>query len=358
MSAICEYYIFLFLIIFQCLLMKKMGKAFTLTLIGCELWFFSAFRGWDIGNDTVHYVNAFIRQADPYGLLGLTHMEQGYLWLNRIVAYISTNPQTILIVTSTLIIPGLFWAIFRYSAFAGMSTVLFAISQCGTVLSSMRQETAFVMFLLAFPFIQHRKFLPFIIICLLASTIHTSILATIPIYWVYTMPWKPKYIISFIIIGLLCTVLLAPLLQGLLLWVPRYQGYVGTRLLGEEAKIGAVFKTIVAGGIFVFEVFTYYIHKHKLLSQSFPLPISFLLFMALCTCLIQMFGIHATLLSRIAFYFNFFSLFSIPIFIRVYSGKVQPLVIAVVFGGLIAWETIIMIFRPGWNVWLPYHFCF
>ncbi|MBO5910720.1 MAG: EpsG family protein, partial [Elusimicrobiaceae bacterium] len=122
MAALPHYYLLILLIFAQCFLIKKIGKGPVLFLIALELWFLSAFRGWDIGNDTGNYVAAFIHMYSPFpDVFGQGHMEQGYRLFNQFVGFFSHNPQTILIVTSAVIISSRFLTIARYSAYAGFT---------------------------------------------------------------------------------------------------------------------------------------------------------------------------------------------------------------------------------------------
>ncbi len=133
MQALQQYYLLILAIFLQCIFIKKIGRWPVLILIALELWFLSAFRDWNIGNDTITYVSAFIHMYSPFpDVFGVGHMEQGYRLFNQFVGFFSHNPQAILIATSAVIISSRFLTIARYCAFAGFTTVLFVITQFGT----------------------------------------------------------------------------------------------------------------------------------------------------------------------------------------------------------------------------------
>ena len=357
--ALQQYYILIFIIFIQVLFIKKVGKGPILLLIALELWFLSAFRAWTVGNDTGNYVGAFVNLYAPFAdVFGSSYMEQGYQLFNKFIALFSNNPQAILVATSAVIIGARFLTISRYAVFAGFTALLFVILQFGTTLSMIRQEMAFAIVLLFLPFIVERKLIPFLIGCFLASTFHSSVIAVLPMYWLYQLPWKKKYILIILLGGGFALFALAPILNIVFDTIGRYQRYTGSRLLGEETKVASLVKALVAGSVLSFDAITYHNYKNKLDSLSSPLKIHFLLFMALVGFVFQIVSIRGTVLERIAFYYNFFNIISLPIFIRTYNQKKQVLLILLIIGGFILENSIIFIFRPDWNHWLPYSFCF
>jgi hypothetical protein len=360
MLAVLEYYLLIFVVFLQCLFIKKIGKWPLLILIALELWFLSAFRRWDIGNDTSIYVSAFVYMYTPFSeVFGQGRMEQGYRILNQFIGLFSHNPQTILIVTSAIIISSRFFTIARYSAYAGFTVILFVIMQFGTTLNLIRQEMAFSIVLFALPFIIKRQLIPYLIFCLLAMQVHLTAITAIMIYFFYNLPWKKKYVLSIVFGGILGLVLLSPLLNTFASITGRYGGYLGSNYaFGEEIKLGSIMAVCVSFVILMFEGITYKIYKQKMDSQLTYLPANFLLFMTLMTFIAYLMSLRAVGLSRVAFYFNFFTIFSLPVFIRVYPRKICPFITLAIVGGFIAQASIIFIFRPSWNHWLPYYFCF
>lgn len=73
-------------------------------------------------------------------------------------------------------------------------------------MSMMRQGIAFGIFLLSYKYILERKFYKYIACILCAALFHTSALILIPLYFVYSIPYKKKYI--WLILFILCLVYL------------------------------------------------------------------------------------------------------------------------------------------------------
>lgn len=359
MEALQQYYLLIGLVLFQCLFINKLGKGVILFLIGLELWFLSGFRAWNVGNDTANYVGAFVHTYTSYAeIFSSSYMERGYQLFNQFVALFSNNPQMILIVTSAIIIGTRFLTISRYSAYVGFSVILFVILQFGNTLNIVRQEMALSVVLLFFPFVLKRKMFPFLVGCLFASSIHISALFTIPMYWLYQLPWKRRYIFLITISGIIALIALHPLLRTIVETLGRYESYMGNLLLGEETKVASIIKMLISGSILIFEVITFYIYKNKIQRKENPLRIDFLLYMALISFTGYMISIRGTLLERLTYYYQFFNILSLPVFIHMYRIRTRLFLILIIIGGFILQTSIILWFRPDWNRWLPYSFCF
>ena len=117
------------------------------------------------------------------------HYEPGYMLLEKIVAFFSSNYQMIFVVTSVLII-GLFCINYaKYSSNVYLSVILFILlSEYYCSMNFIRQTIAGVIALFAIPFLKKKKFLPYLLIVLVASTFHKSALILIPFFFINLIP--------------------------------------------------------------------------------------------------------------------------------------------------------------------------
>lgn len=101
--------------------------------------------------------------------------------LQKIVAFFSSNYQMIFVVTSLLII-GLFCICYaKYSSNVYLSVMLFLLlSEYYCTMNFIRQSIAGIIALFALEFLKKKKFLPYLMIILVASTFHKSALILIP----------------------------------------------------------------------------------------------------------------------------------------------------------------------------------
>lgn len=79
----------------------------------------------------------------------------------------------------------------------------------------MRQWLAVCIVILAFQFVEKRKFVPYLLLCLLAAQFHNSAYFVIPVFFlVQGAPWGKKQI-SIIGLFFCCMLLLQPILSSL-----------------------------------------------------------------------------------------------------------------------------------------------
>ena len=117
------------------------------------------------------------------------HYEPGYMLLEKMVAFFSSNYQMIFVVTSVLII-GLFCINYaKYSSNVYLSVILFILlSEYYCSMNFIRQTIAGVIALFAIPFLKKKKFFPYLLIVLVASTFHKSALILIPFFFINLIP--------------------------------------------------------------------------------------------------------------------------------------------------------------------------
>ncbi len=358
MSDLWQYYLLIIIVAIQGLFcLKNKNKAF-LFITFLELFFISGFRNWNIGNDTLSYVNTFIATCSSFDMSG-SYMEKGYLLFNKLLSLLSNNPQTILIVTSFCILLSIFYFIPKYSKFIFLSILLFIIIEFSTVLTMIRQEMALIIVLSGFSFVIKRHFVQFLVLCLLATTFHSSAIVAIVWYFVYPLNIKIKNIITILVVTMLVFTFIAPFIDKIIVITGRYSNYVGNILMGEELKTASIVKTLINLFVFLFCFVTYFfINKSKEILSNFIIRPQFLLLSSLLALCIQFISIRGTVLERIAFYFSFFNVLSVPAFINCYSKSIRLVLTIIIIGLFILYKSTVFVYRPEWNHVLPFKFCF
>lgn len=353
MQYLWQFYLLLFVILVQGIILtfsKKIGKTVFLWLCFIELTFIAGFRAWDIGNDTLPYIRTFVRGGEG------SYMEKGYLLYNQLLALFTSNPQILLLTNALLINRTICQFIKKYSSVVLFPILLFVLLFFGSTLNIMRQFLALSIILYALPFVIQRKFVPFAICCLLASSFHTSSLVALGLYWLYTLKFKWKYIILALVGTVLCAWLLAPILNKIIIATDRYT-YVANLLAEDSLKMASFFKLGIDISVFIFCYFSYRIYGNKF-SVSAVLPPRFLLWCSFITCCLQIVSIRATTLDRIPIYFSIFSLISIPMFVHCYPKKARLLLAFFIFLCFVLYKSMVFVYRPEWNHILPFGFCF
>ena len=357
MYDIWQYYLVIGIVSIQGFLCLKNKNKIFLLITFLELFFISGFMNWNIGNDTLNYVNNFIAVISSLDLT-YSHMEKGYLLFNKILSLFTNDAQAILIVTSFFIISTIFYFIYKQSKFIFLSVLLFVIFQFSVTMCLVRQYMALSIVLLGFSFVIKRQFIKFLLCCLLAMTFHTSAVSAIVLYFIYPLNIKIKNIITILVVTSLIFLFIGPFLNNVFQVLGRYQGYIGSRLMGEEIKTASIVKTLMEFVVFIFCFISYFFVNNKEHNSKFIIRPQFFLLSSLLALCIQFISIRGTVLERIAFYFSFFNMISIPAFINCYSKNIKLILVIIIIGFFILYKSIIFIYRPEWNYVLPFEFCF
>lgn len=186
-----------------------------------ELCFFMAFRSYLVGADTKEYYVGFQQLADSslrnlqstvlYGFGGnyTLNFEYGYRLFNKLISYISHNPQTIIICTGLMTV-GLFAILIkRYSPNPLLSLWLYVtLGLFQTQMNISRNSLAIIITYFGIKYIHNNKFFSFLFFVLIGSLIHSSVLLMIPIYFLvnYSHLNRKKvnvYFVFSLIIGLI-----------------------------------------------------------------------------------------------------------------------------------------------------------
>lgn len=360
MQYLWQYYLLIGLIAIQGTLLifnSKFRKTLFVWICFLELTFIAGFRAWDIGNDTSNYVGTFFAVVSHLDLY-LSHMEKGYLLYNKLLSLLTSNLQAILIANAIVITGAICFFCRKYSISVFMSILLFVILQFSGTLNIMRQFLALSIVLFSIPFVIKRRFIAFVICCIIASTFHKSAILAVGLYFLYPLKFKFRHLIWISIISIISFIFLAPILDQIIAITGHYEGYKGNILLGEETKLASVIKTLIQLIITTFCLLSYRFVYKKKSSVKELLPIPFLLFCSISATCLQFISIRGTVLERLVLYFSIFNLISIPFFIRHYPQKVRGLVAIICFGCFILYQSIIFVYRPEWNYVLPFEFCF
>ncbi len=361
MQYLWQFYLLIGVIGLQgvCLLHRiRPSKVFFVFLCFLEFTFISGFRSWNIGNDTISYVNTFIASVQQVDLWK-SHMEYGYLLFNQFLAVFTSNPQILLLVTSIFIIGSWLYSLYKYSNFIFLSVLLFTISAFGTTLTMIRQEMAMCIILLSLPFIIRRQFFSFIICWGIAVSFHTSAFVTMFLYFLYPLQFKFKYLVWIILGTILISIFLAPVLDQIIHITGRYSIYkTDGGLLGEELKLANIMNTLVQLMLTGFCYISYrYVYKSTFQNFS-PLRLSFLLWCSVISLCLQCISIHAILLERLVLYFSMFNFISVPLFVRSFPQKIRIFITIGIVLCFTLYQSIVFVYRPEWNHVLPFEFCF
>lgn len=130
-----------------------------------------------------------------------THVELGYILLNKLIGFFSINPAWLFIITSFIIL--YFFAKGIYENSNNVTLTLFLFISLGYFFYSMvsiRHFMALAIYFYAQKYMKKQEFIPFLTLILIASSFHKIALIAIPIYFILNQRYKVSYFVMMLLI--------------------------------------------------------------------------------------------------------------------------------------------------------------
>ncbi|MGL5550638.1 MAG: EpsG family protein, partial [Culicoidibacterales bacterium] len=178
--------------------------------------------------DTGEYVHLFGLVADGSVTIATEGFEVGFILFLKILTYISTDPQIMIFVTSLIIHTCNIWTLRAYASLFELQTYIYIASGFFlTLMNGMRQGMAAAVVFASTKLIIENKFKWYLAVVLVMTTVHTSALIMIPVYFIVRETAWSKRIMKIILFSSIALLLAQPLISILfqLLEGTRYGGY-------------------------------------------------------------------------------------------------------------------------------------
>ena len=315
-----------------------------------------AFRAETIGNDTHEYLRIFQEIAqDPFRE---TRYEAGYVFLNYIVSLFSSDPQSILVVTSCITLFSFGRFIWKYSRSPWLSLFIFFTYGFFTFsITAVRQSLAIAILLFGYDYILQGKKLKFVLTVLVATTFHTTAIFFIFSYFCRIVKPTVRTIVLFFGIGVVCSYLFSVLLEFAFGLFAMYAHYDNGIYFGDTRLASILY--VVISSLILF--FSYYLLARKRVIRQLPgLQLrnnNYMLILVLFAVTIYIVSLKLNILDRIAIYYNVFSIILLPNAIYWLNKGNRMLVYSLVILLFFAYSAVIITFRPEWGTIYPYSFC-
>lgn len=187
---------------------------------------------YDVGQDYMYtyvpYFNGLLRGYANESI------EIGFFVLNKIVQVFTQDYAGIFIVCSVIFFHYIYKAIREQSPMPTLSVfLLIGTTYYFIFLNAMRQMIVVAIFLYAIKFIKERNFKKFLIYMLISSTIHTSALILIPLYFLYGIKLRPLKAIIIALVAIIAKPIVSQIIITLLQYT-KYNYYIDSRFDTNE----------------------------------------------------------------------------------------------------------------------------
>lgn len=309
----------------------------------------SALRGPNVGTDTENYLYGFklIKEAAFNEVFNVVRYEPGYVLLVKFISLLVDHEQVLLIVTSIIVLIGIFIFIYLNSPNVMLSVFLYlALYLYFFSFNGVRQAIAMSIVVSGFHYILERKFLKYLLIIILASLFHQTSIIFIIFYFFYGIKVNLKNV--FFILGVFSIMFfyLESIIKFAVSFFDGLSYLLNTSLLSNS---GGLLFPIINLAVLIFILYIKY--QNKVEDRKLDLMIYIVLFGFLTSVL----AIKIYILLRFVYYFFTYYIVAIPYAISFVKGKKEKITLislVTIFG------SIYMLVRltNGWHNVTPYNF--
>lgn len=306
----------------------------------------AALRGRWIGNDTHTYLDLF-QSVSRYSFANgfvLGRWEAGYLAFNKVLSMISSNPQTILIVTSIIFYLAIYKFIKKESDHYWISIILFFINGYFRFsMSAVRQILAISILIFGLYFLKKKKYIAYAIFVALAFSVHTSALFAGLALLGASFQWK-RVVYRILVITTTVITLSSGLIQRIMEGIFNYSRYVGS-IYDDGLNIATVFLTLMCLSCLLI---MYFANKNTA-DDDFFFRTEFI---RLCVLIMSL---RLNSLDRMADYFLLFEIIGVTNSLSKYNSmKTRQLLLLGLFAVYIAYSYIWGVMKPSIQMIWPY----
>ena len=259
---------------------------------------------------TVHYSN-FV--TDPTYITD--YKDKGFGYLLILLTKISSDPQLMIFVTALITNFCYIWTFKKYSSLFELEIFMYITSGYFIVtMNGIRQALAASIIFMGTKFIVDGKFKQFLILVLIASTIHSSALILIPVYFIVRNEAWSKEIIKLIILSSIAFFLFEPIMAKV------YEMLQGTRYAAYE-DINEGGASIIRTMIALVPVIMAYFGKDKI-KEKWP-DSNVFINMSIINLIVMVFSLYNWAFARFAFYFQTYNIILLPYMIGLLFNKRQ-----------------------------------
>lgn len=285
--------------LFQYVVRSDRKRRFFLCLVvGLQLFVTAAFRDVSVGRDLENYIPAYeYISGASWAELFFVPFEKGYVFLNKLLSFITLEIRLLLILISGFVVWGYIRFIYRNSSMPWLSLFLFvAMGFFTESLSMLRQAVAMVIVLSGLEYIEKRHFGKYLSVVMLAMTFHLTAVIALILYPFFRLKLNFR---NFVLIVTGCGLFMLAIGRGVLNFFIAnfYSLYASNVQSGSGWSMLLLLLVIAAGGM---------------LPYSSGRPRGVCMSMIVLASCMQLFALQFALFARIVMYFSMALIVCIP----------------------------------------------
>ena len=291
----------------------------------------TAIRDISVGADTRGYCEAFMYlQRIPWKNIFQFGWEPGYVIVNKLLSVFFSNSRALIVGMALMILIPIFYRIKEESLYPYLSLVFFVgMGMWETSAFIMRQWCAIAILTFSYKYVKERKFIPFILLIVLAMTFHRTSVVFVVIYFMYNIKITSKRMLEFIGMSMILGIGGKPILHILNQFAR----------LPEAGNYNGGITMLIVLWLIVLLIYIYF-------RGNIPDNISLYYDMLLVGAVLQPISFAFSNFSRIVNYFSIAIIFLLPnvlfsILKEKQNYKKAPLIMTLVCLGMFIWYMLI-----------------
>lgn len=320
-------------------------------------FFISAFRSANVGCDTQSYLDIFDKVTNPSYHIEDTRYEIGYVYLNKLIAFLFDSHFFFLFFTSFLLMLGYAVFIRKLSKIIWLSFFLFfTLRYFDQSMNLLRQNFAIILIFISYLRLRKKKVYQSILWILLASCFHlTAITFSLSVLAYKMCNWNlNKILICFSLLGIVLYIACGSLTNLIFNNIADYASYANSVYNEGGARIAVVLQLlmsllVIASGILCNRAE----YKRKDYTEN-----KILLLLLLFGVMFLILSLQFNQMTRLASYFSIFAIIYLPNSLIAISKKKRFVGYVLIFTVGACSYLIINILRPQWAGIYPYSFSF
>ncbi|GFI26132.1 transmembrane protein EpsG [Lachnospiraceae bacterium] len=317
--------IFLFYIINNYTKTRILSEKVLAVIAILEMIVLAGLRSYEVGNDTLAYVQSFQSYAQ-YGNYGIgERFEPGYQALTRIVTVINKDPRVFILITSIIIYMGFYIFIKWNSNSVLLSVLIFYLIFFCNSLNVSRQYLAAVIAVNCIDFIKDKKYIKALIIIFVAGMFHVTALIYLSVVFAGITRKNNKWILAFLGVSAVFLVFSNQVISVLLKLFPSYGFYFRMQIYQNSGEIGKL--TLLMLGFTITAVFMIFNKKSNRAYDitTFSLDDGLIIEtkIMIMACAVGILASRYLMINRVAEMLNIFIILLIPNILGRLNAKVR-----------------------------------
>lgn len=346
---------------------KNQSKTFLILIFGVFA-FLMMFKSSAVGNDTEVYIKVFKEvnlTSNLSAYIENSRMENGFLYLCRFLGRIWNDPSMLFIMSGAFVCFSFAKFIYKYSTIPWLSVLMFfTLSFYDLAFSGIRQVLSVAILLFAYDYIVKKKPIKFVLIVLLASTIHTSAIFFLMLYPLSAKKRKAWFYVLSSLIGILVAGTFSSFITAIARVFPRYASY----FTDDEALAFSTELTLASVLMFALWMVLFLVANlagkdasNEILAleeKKCGKDLNYIHQISTWLgCVMLFLSFQGTILNRFKFIFSAALILFYPNMInRIKKPILKYIILFVSCVVFIAYALILYIYRPEWQSTYPYSF--